>query len=1046
LYSIADLAARLPIHIARILSPARAESSMRSRVTILVDTVEQVIKYLAIIALAEYVHGNLRDERVDNLRENLRQPVMGHWLEILRTISGATKRATRHALPVDLDVKYEHNQITGAARELAELAGQDFRSSKVKLARFLDIVIAYRNERMGHSGGWRLDEGDARALVGPLEPAVMRIVDSIETLTDKWLINLHNTNTEGGSYVLSGHMLNAGDSPDLFNHSWEGEPLPGGAYLYSKDGPSFLPLSPFIVYDHEKRILYDYNEFKDDNSIELKCCYPVPGYRSKPKQLIKVDHPWIQKIGRMQREGPPTPDGSPESDRHTHVTGRPHGAGLQDSFTWLLSGHTWHFDHDQGTRILDLFRSIELPDGEHLRIGLFACTEALARVLPARSETIASITAELFTLAMETPHLCLWEMAVRSLMAISNTYGIDSSILKTGDPNSISGPESKLRTSIIACMTRTQRLEQNIDTLLRALVESDHSLELLAPFLVDLGLGLDPPDVLSRNEFYDSREQVNPEQYHLLVFEERQRRELVMIILPKDLATVVASNGNIPYFPMSSIFEGGPAPDESKPPLHIVDPREIFGIAPEKRAELVTKSRGAAHAMLLTVIGIWDPQLETLSSLWDTAESQRSDKPGINALEGFMELLQVHMANYLLPSDQEYAWVGGLKNYALDESIPPQVRAKVILIINDYLDVANTLLDGLWEEWLDFISQTLVSSHKEILLAIMHMTCSFRGYPIEQIATKLRSLTKHPFREIRESAARTIFDIENYDGRSIPHILRMAFEGGIRPSESGELPRFLEMATVLIDKTQSTRRLERLRNLFVQIIEDALGNPGWTKNMNIRLPVDSEDPGAMQRRRDFGRWLLRKSNPVTKGIGAFMWLTGRRKSRPPKSVLSTICNEDVPTSLRRVMIDLLRRSKSYRSGAAETLLTCLSSKDQVVRAAASSALMVIAKDEADVEVSRGLTSLLDRDPDNTEALSLLSEIVTPRMKYWTSTRFVRSSQVKSGPWKSAIIRPPMFVPYMQSVGLYHRLLNYDSFHWFEAIHRHVEAEKRLEEE
>jgi hypothetical protein len=86
-----DIRLHYPLPIAKLYEAMQLEREPRQRVRKLVDLYERTAQYLALAGLAHCARLELQDPRVEALRSGLERPSLGHWVGLLKMLSGALR-------------------------------------------------------------------------------------------------------------------------------------------------------------------------------------------------------------------------------------------------------------------------------------------------------------------------------------------------------------------------------------------------------------------------------------------------------------------------------------------------------------------------------------------------------------------------------------------------------------------------------------------------------------------------------------------------------------------------------------------------------------------------------------------------------------------------------------------------------------------------------------------------------------------------------------------------------------------------------------------
>lgn len=263
-----------PLPITKLYAAVQLETDPRLQAQKLVELFEGLVRYLALIGLAGYIHHQLVDPRVEQLRPGLARPSLGHWVNLLKALAPLM-------IPYHIDLlgnKSTKNRnpdaVGGATRHLAEILDYSAKIRRIKLEHFLDAVVQFRNKKFGHG---TLSRPQAKEIVQPLEAALLLWFEELTVLEQHKLVYLAQVEWLEPQFNYRGIDLNVGDSPFSFTAQGSKGLSHSRVYLYSSTNNEFTPLYPFFSFDHDILLLYVYSELSSQDKPLLRCPYETPG-------------------------------------------------------------------------------------------------------------------------------------------------------------------------------------------------------------------------------------------------------------------------------------------------------------------------------------------------------------------------------------------------------------------------------------------------------------------------------------------------------------------------------------------------------------------------------------------------------------------------------------------------------------------------------------------------------------------------------------------------------------------------------------------------
>jgi|GEM_PF-71499 len=266
-----------PLHLAKVYEATRLETEPRERVRKLVGLYEETVRTLALYGLAIYNQHAVHDPAVEKARVELARPSLGHWLSLLRALAAALKDAAPDLLIPPLQQVHRQDAIQAAVQQMQAVLDTKG-PKKVRHGTFLDILVTFRNRKMGHG---QLSMAGARQVADPLQKALDQWLDGLAVLQQRHLVYIGHVEWQDPAYRYSGTDLNAGASLYPFSVQQSAPVTPRQVYLYRPEDDHFVSLYPLIVFDQDTQLLFTYNQLDKQSRPELFCPYEVAGAGGK---------------------------------------------------------------------------------------------------------------------------------------------------------------------------------------------------------------------------------------------------------------------------------------------------------------------------------------------------------------------------------------------------------------------------------------------------------------------------------------------------------------------------------------------------------------------------------------------------------------------------------------------------------------------------------------------------------------------------------------------------------------------------------------------
>lgn len=280
---------------------------------------EVTLKYLASIAIAQYVRQASDDEKVNRTLQGLSRPSLGQWNGFLREILTYYERAGKRDtlfIPEMHDIYFQKSRerpaLCRAYNALRNfLRGRDdSRLTSLSLRQFFDLMINYRNKTVGHGA---LTRAQCEPLISPLFEGLEEMLGQLIFLRDHRLVYIEDVRLRRGKYAHEMVSFMGSTPPTRVKNAYVAE---GPAdykteeQLYlcrrEQDVPH-LSLHPLMI-AWQGDVLF-LNESARERDIEY-ISYQT-GQIKRPDRLIEDFHEIFAGILAAVEETPPPPPATP---------------------------------------------------------------------------------------------------------------------------------------------------------------------------------------------------------------------------------------------------------------------------------------------------------------------------------------------------------------------------------------------------------------------------------------------------------------------------------------------------------------------------------------------------------------------------------------------------------------------------------------------------------------------------------------------------------------------------------------------------------------
>jgi hypothetical protein len=280
---------------------------------------EVTLKYLASIAIAQYVRQAGDDEKVNRTLRGLSRPSLGQWNGFLREILTYYDRAGQrdalfipHMYEAYFQKSREWPALCGAYNTLRNfLQGRtDSRVTSLSLRQFFDLLINYRNKTVGHGA---LTRTQCEPLIAPLFEGLEEMLGRLTFLHNHRLVYIEEVRLRRGKYAHEMMSFMGSTPPTRMKTAYvaqEPSDYRTEEQLYlcrpDQDVPE-LSLHPLMI-AWQGDVLF-LNESARERDIEY-LSYQT-GQVKRPDRLIEDFHEVFSSILDTPEAAPPPPPATP---------------------------------------------------------------------------------------------------------------------------------------------------------------------------------------------------------------------------------------------------------------------------------------------------------------------------------------------------------------------------------------------------------------------------------------------------------------------------------------------------------------------------------------------------------------------------------------------------------------------------------------------------------------------------------------------------------------------------------------------------------------
>ncbi len=168
---------------------------------------EVILKYLASIAIAQYVRDGAEDEQVNNTLRGLARPSLGQWNGFLRQILSYYDRLGKvdklfipEMYPAYFEKSKDRPALAEAYNAIRNFLEErtDSSTTSLSIRQFFDTMITYRNKTVGHGS---LTRYHCEQINDVLLSALVELLTALPFLKEHRLVYIEDVRVRRGSYT-----------------------------------------------------------------------------------------------------------------------------------------------------------------------------------------------------------------------------------------------------------------------------------------------------------------------------------------------------------------------------------------------------------------------------------------------------------------------------------------------------------------------------------------------------------------------------------------------------------------------------------------------------------------------------------------------------------------------------------------------------------------------------------------------------------------------------------------------------------------------------
>ena len=293
---------RFPVLLAEVYQSAELATNNQVRANYWVDFFGETVRYLSLAGLSICRQRSISDDLVNQARNKLGRPSLGHWIKLLQALDQALTAHQFYDLTPPLNKKQSNNEISHCVNQLKDLLG-NVPLNTVRLSHFLETVVEFRNKKIGHGS---MTSRQAEEAVRVIKPAMFTWLEQIKLLHNYYLLYIHKVEWDDPHFLLKG-TKNLGTS--LYNANIAQTAKVTGQRIYlardrEEAPPELISLHPYLIFDDSEKLFYIYDELSANRHPLLRCVYKAGEYH----KTIEIEEGPASILGDDTPQQPDEPD------------------------------------------------------------------------------------------------------------------------------------------------------------------------------------------------------------------------------------------------------------------------------------------------------------------------------------------------------------------------------------------------------------------------------------------------------------------------------------------------------------------------------------------------------------------------------------------------------------------------------------------------------------------------------------------------------------------------------------------------------------------
>lgn len=616
----------------------------------------------------------------------------------------------------------------------------------------------------------------------------------------------------------------------------------------------------------------------------------------------------------------------------------------------LMAGHIGTWATAQVTRLVHDILNVDSPYEKYLHRNLLLTAEILGDNVRVKRELQDEIVSQLLCLALNTPHIDLWNSIVYRVSDIARVLQLGRPALQLQFEEH-DNLEMQVRKAVLLVMTEENMKDDTLRALLQGLTETEKIRSLAEPFLYS-------------NTFSQEEDAT-----HLLAIQTANSGRYFRI--SEETASRIAKL-KLSVYGVNSLVENQSRTSKDTY-LWLLNPGEILALGlPEIISLLKATNNWPTRFVVAATLELQNHDISIYQNLIELAVSKDSIDIRIDAIDSIQALLSIttlyHPEGY--GDDNIPNWINSIQAL-ITSNDDPIIRSKALKVLS--------AMSGDAEGWFEILYYTLEDSDEVVRLTAATVASRYGSKIPDSVIAKLQLLLEDASLDIRRASAHALIRAGKFVERDIPVLLEAGFRQTTESVKETDMDAWLTDLLSLSNKSSSQETLNAITARIREFLEASI-NQTDEQNEFYWYPFFEER--KILHRKELAKAisaLFNNPNPEIRYRAVRIW-SQMRSETFTSDQWTQLLKDDAP-NVKVAAIQALNSVDLQQPKIIDILLCHLVDPDLRIANSAASTLLRIRESELRQNVIDYVATLVVQEPDNKNPYQVLWGLVSPTARW-----------------------------------------------------------------